>query len=228
MSNLRSKSFLRASHISSAKLKKIWSQVPPNYYDVGIKKNLFQKLWHTHKLTQVKKILPKKSRQILDIGCSSAVLTAKIAKILPKSKITGLDSYKDAIDFAQVKYPHIKFIVADAHNLPFKKAAFDLVICTETLEHLIDPKLALSEMKRVLKKHGAAILSMDSGSLLFRLIWFFWTKTKGRVWQNAHLHEFNAILLEDLIKEVGFKIKKRISSHLGMAITFLAVPKNRI
>lgn len=225
MSHKPNKTSLKANHIPKKKLKKIWAQVPPDYYDQGIEKNLLQKLWHTHKLTQVLKLLPKNSRRILDIGCSSAVLTSEIAKIRPQSRITGLDSYKNAIDFARSKYPHIDFVVADAHKLPFKNRTFDLIICTETLEHVIDPKKVLSEMIRVLEKDGQAIISMDTGSQLFRIIWYFWTKTKGKVWQNAHLHEFNARILEDLIKESGFKIKKKTLSHFGMSITFQAAPK---
>lgn len=212
--------------ISEKRLKKIWAQVPPNYYDEGIAKNIFQKIWHGQKLKQILKILPKDSTKILDIGCSSGVLTAQIAKYLPKSKVTGLDSYDKAITFARSKYPQITFVVADAHKLLFKDKSFDLIICTETLEHVIDPQKVLGEMKRVLKKNGKAIISMDSGSFLFRIAWVVWTKTKGRVWQDAHLHEFNARILEDLIKESGFIIRKKNISHFGMAINFLATVKN--
>ena len=208
--------------ISEKRLKRIWAQVPANYYDEGIKKNIFQKIWHGTKLAQILKILPKDAEKILDIGCSSGVLTAQIAKALPKSRITGLDSYDKAIIFARAKYPKITFVVADAHKLPFGNKSFDLIICTETLEHVIDPGKVLSEMQRVLKKNGRAIISMDSGSLLFRSAWYFWTKTKGKVWKDAHLHEFNAQILEDLIKKSKFRITKKISSHLGMAVTFLA------
>src|SRR3989344_6007770 len=88
-------------------LSPIQAQVPVDYYDQGIAKNLLQRLWHTQKLKQVIKLLPRNAKNILDVGCSSAVLTAEIAKHLPKSKITGIDSYKKAIDFAKVKYPHI-------------------------------------------------------------------------------------------------------------------------
>lgn len=217
---------IKSNHVPKKKLQQIWAQVPPNYYDLGIAKNPLQKLWHTHKLTQVVKLLPKESQRVLDVGCSSGVLTARIAQALPKSaRITGLDSYRAAIIFARRKYPHLNFVVADAHKLPFKNKVFDLVICTETLEHLTDPKKALGEIKRVLIKNGQAIISMDSGSFLFKIIWFFWTKTKGQVWQGAHLHEFNTQILEDLIKNAGFKITKKTTSHLGMAVTILAVPK---
>lgn len=216
---------IKANNVSKKRLQQIWAQVPLDYYDQGIKKNILQKLWHTRKLAQVLKLLPKNSQAILDVGCSSGLLTAEIYKSVPTSKITGLDSYKDAIAFARSKYPTISFIVGDAHKLPFKNKTFDLVVCTETLEHLVDPKKALQEIKRVLKNQGKTIISMDSGSLLFRITWALWIKTKGKVWQDAHLHEFNAKILEDLIRKTGFKIKKVVISHLGMAVTFLAEPK---
>lgn len=216
---------MKPKRLSKKILKDIWDQVPPDYYDLGIKNNLFQKIWHTHKLDQVLKLLPKNSKNILDVGCASGILTAEIAKTFPEGKITGVDCYNKAIAFAQKKYPHINFKVADAHRLPIKDKSFDLVICTETLEHLVDPKKALLEIRRVLKKGGQSIISMDSGNLMFHIIWHFWTKTHGRVWQNAHLHEFNTKVLEDLILESGFRIKKKNYSHLGMAVTFLVSPK---
>lgn len=211
--------------VPKKRLVEIWAQVPADYYDQGIAKNPLQKLWHTQKLQEVIKLLPKDAKRVLDIGCSSAVLTAEVAKNLPSAKVTGIDSYKKAIDFAKSKYPSLELLVADAHKLPFKDNVFDLVICTETLEHVTDPKKTLLEIKRVLTKNGKAIISMDSGSLAFRIIWYFWTKTKGRVWENAHLHEFNAKVLEDLIRQVGFKITKKVYSHLGMAVTFLVAPQ---
>lgn len=212
--------------VPKKKLEAIWAQVPPNYYDQGIENNPFQKLWHTTKLNKVLALLPMNIKTVLDVGCSSAILTSQIKKALPKAKITGVDSYRGAIEFAKTKYKNLNLIVADAHKLPFRDKSFDLVICTETLEHVTDPKKCLTEIKRVLKKNGKAIISMDSGNFLFTTIWFFWTKTTGKVWEGAHLHEFNAKVLEDLIGEAGFKIKKKVYSHLGMAVTFLALPKN--
>lgn len=220
---------IKPNKIPPKRLEAIWAQVPPNYYDVGIEKNLLQKMWHTRKLAEVIKLIPtnpRKNPKVLDIGCSSAILTAHVARHLPKSKIVGLDSYKAAIDFAKKKYPHISFVTADAHKIPFKDKSFDIIICTETLEHVVDPLGVIKEMKRILKKDGQAIISMDSGSLPFRVVWYFWTKTKGKVWEDAHLHEFNAKLLAGLIKKAGFKIKKENLSHFGMSVTFLAIHRS--
>ena len=94
------------------------------------------------------------------------------------------------------------------------------MICYETIEHVTKPLAALKEMGRVLSKNGKLILTMDSGSLLFRIVWYIWENTKGSVWKGAHLHPFNHNQLEGLIKKAGFKIQRKIFSHLGMEVTF--------
>jgi len=50
-------------------------------------------------------------------------------------------------------------IVADIHRLPFSDEEFDVILCTEVLEHVKNPFLAVSEMKRVLKKGGKILLT---------------------------------------------------------------------
>lgn len=207
---------------TSKKLPDIWKQAPPDYYDQGIKSNLLQYLWHTQKIRTLKKIIIKKNYpKILDIGCASGLMTNKIASFFPESKVVGVDIYSNAIDFAKSKYPQISFNIADIHKLPFASGSFDLIICCETIEHVLNPKKALSEIYRVIKKDGIVIIAMDSGNLLFRLIWWFWEKTKGKVWQGAHLHPFHHLELEEVIQSAGFKIKRKHFSHLGMEVSFV-------
>ncbi len=46
-------------------------------------------------------------------------------------------------------YPHQKFVVGDAHSLPFMDKSFDFVVCSHLLEHLYDPACAIDEIVRV-------------------------------------------------------------------------------
>jgi len=61
-----------------------------------------------------------------------------------------------SIDIDPLRNPDI---VGDAHKLPFKDGEFEIILCTEVLEHLTDPRLAISEMRRVLAKDGTLILT---------------------------------------------------------------------
>lgn len=207
-------------NMKTEELRKIWQQVPPDYYEEGILKNPFQKIWHTLKWITIKKMIVGNTKSILDIGCASGWMTAKIAETLYWIPVTGVDVSPEMINYAEIKHPGINFICADAHKLPFGNETFDLIICTEVLEHVSDPLRVLLEIRRCLCPKGKVIISMDSGNLLFKIIWFLWTKTKGKVWKNAHLHEFNREKLQKLFKKTNFKVDKLQISHFGMALTF--------
>lgn len=203
-------------------LYKIWNQVPVTYYQKGVKGNLFQRLWHTHKIKLAERILSRlKFNSCLDVGCASGYMISQIASFFSNAKYFGIDIYDKAIEYAKKEYPNIEFKVASADRLPFEDDIFDVILFYETIEHVENPQECLKEINRVLKKDGTLILTMDSGSLLFRLVWFVWENTKGKIWQRAHLHPFHHTELEQLIQSSGFIIRDKIFSFLGMEVTFI-------
>lgn len=206
--------------MTKEELKKIWGKVPADYYEKGIITNFFQKIWHRRKWEAVKALIPRASRRILDIGCASGWLTARVTELLPRASVTGLDVSPKMISYAQNRHSQVSFVCADGHRLPFPDKYFDLIICTETLEHVVDPLGVLLEMRRSLSPKGKIIISMDTGSRLFNLVWFFWTKTTGRVWQGAHLHQFNPLILERMFKKTDLRILKKKIYFLRMAMVY--------
>lgn len=206
-------------------LEEIWEQVPPDYYQTGVKNNLFQRVWHNWKWNSMKQFfrdLNPEPLRILDIGCASGYLTSQVATFFPHSEVFGIDSYKKAIEFGRKVYPTIKFVVADAHSLPFNNRTFDLITCIETLEHLENPRGVIKEIYRCLKSDGNVLIGQDTNNLLFKIIWMIWTKTNGKVWNDSHIHPYGPAELEQLIKSCDFKIIKKKFSHLGLEAFFLA------
>lgn len=200
----------------------VWDQVPVTYYQQGVKGNLFQYLWHSHKIRLARKILSKlKFNNCLDVGCASGYMVSRIATFFPNAKYFGVDVYDKAIEYAKKNYNNIEFKVSSADKLSFNNNSFDVILFYETIEHVENPKECLKEIIRVLKEDATLILTMDSGSLLFRIVWFIWENTKGRIWQGAHLHPFHHTQLEQLIQSSGFKIKDKIFSFFGMEVTFV-------
>lgn len=199
----------------------IIDQVPVDYYQKGIENNVLQKVWHTNKYNAVFELITTYPQKILDVGCSSGWFISEIAKRFPKAKCYGIDLYNKAIAYGRRLYPNIEFQLADVHEIPFRKNTFDLVICTEVLEHVDDPKRVLLEIKRVLKDNGVAIIELDSGSLLFNLVWFVWTKLQGRVWNDAHLHSFDAKKLNNLFSSCKFRVIEKKKFNFGMAMIFV-------
>lgn len=206
--------------------EKILSQVPPDYYDSGVKSNFFQWLWHGWKFRNLESILKDLKGDILDVGCADGSLTAKLSSKLPKLKFTGIDMYKGAINYANSKWKHIKFVSTDARKLPFGSGKFDSILCVETLEHIPQNHLAVREFYRVLKKDGILVVCQDTDSWLFNFIWFFWTKWKGSVWNGAHVNCMKPGQIEKLLKDNGFEIENKKFSHFGLEVAYRAKKVN--
>lgn len=211
------------NYYSGLNLGEIWDQVPPDYYQKSVETNFFQRMWHSRKLKMVTKFIGEKKnmpKNVLDVGCASGWFLSELALKYPKTSYVGVDVYKKAIDYGKKRYKNLKLICADAHSLPFPNESFDVVICAEVLEHVENPQRVLREIKRVLVKDGVAIIEMDSGNLLFRAIWYWWTHLRRGVWRNSHVHTFNTKLLEDMIKKSGFIITQKKVFNYSMAVIF--------
>ncbi len=206
----------------SASYKKVLGQVPEDYYSSGVNSNLLQKIWHTRKWLSLNQNLANKKGRLLDIGCADGTTTSQIKKLRPDLSVIGIDLYKPAINFANKNNTNIKFIVADAHKLPFKKNHFDVVTTIEVLEHMHDSNQVIGEIHRTLKPDGTLIIVQDTDSLLFKAVWWFWTKSKGSVWKNSHISCMRPNELIRLVKKNGFKIKSTKLVNLGMEIVIEA------
>lgn len=95
--------------------------------------------------------VPKGS--ILDVGCGEGFTLYKLSSAGIGKKLEGIEYSKKAISLGKKQYPDVVIKQGSIYDLPYKDNSFDLVLCTEVLEHMDDPKKALSELVRVSKKY---------------------------------------------------------------------------
>ena len=95
-----------------------------------------------------------KNIEILDIGCGGGLLSNDLSKI--GYHVSGIDIHEEVLQVARNydQFKKVKYIKADALNLPFPDESFDVVCAMDFLEHIEDYQLALKEGTRVLKKNG--------------------------------------------------------------------------
>lgn len=111
-------------------------------------------------LEQIKQLQPG---SILDVGAGEgftleALRLQKIAK-----KIEGIEYTDEAIALGKKLHPQVTIKKGNIYELPYKTNSFDIVLCTEVMEHLEDPEKALKELKRVSNKY--LILSVPNEPL---------------------------------------------------------------
>ncbi len=95
------------------------------------------------------KLLPKFDR-MLDVGAGTGKIAAKFAK---RGRVVASDAsfemLKNARDLAKEDHIYFDVVVCDAHHLCFKDEAFDAVVSSRVLMHVIDWKLMIKELCRV-------------------------------------------------------------------------------
>ena len=195
--------------------------VPKNWYFESIKVDIFQRFWHKRRFEEVSGVIEPVTGKVLDIGCNDGTFSKIILNKSGASQLIGIDVVKKTVDWANSHWKStgkMKFMVADAHKLPFDSGSFDAVFALEVLEHVFDPTKVLNEVKRVLKKNGYAVFLVPSDSLLFRIIWFFWLNfyPRGNVWRETHIQTYKENFLTKISRKVGFKIVVDKKFLLGM------------
>jgi SAM-dependent methyltransferase len=109
-----------------------------------------------------------KDRVIVDLGCGSGY-GSKILADKRVKKIYALDIDQEAINYAKKNYFHtnIKYICSAVENTRLPKRCADVVVCFETIEHLVNPEKLMTEIKRILKPSGILIISTPNKDTSF-------------------------------------------------------------
>ena len=90
--------------------------------------------------------IPPGAQTLLDVGCGRGYFLSRVKEARPELALTGCD----VVD--KVAHDEISFVQGSAGKLPFEDNSFDVVTCSHTLEHIIDPSQAVAELKRVAKQ----------------------------------------------------------------------------
>jgi len=106
----------------------------------------------------------------LDIGCGYGFLISRLNEVCPDSKVTGTDISRYQIMNAKLRRTQGPLVVCCAEYMPFRENIFNFVVCSEVIEHVVDPKASLLEMERMLKNNGYLCISTDNPLSIYRRI----------------------------------------------------------
>lgn len=121
---------------------------------------------------------------ILDIGCGSSPIITYFPEAI------GVDIDEGKLGYMRTKIDN-ELIRMDAHSLSFADNSFDLVLFIETIEHLSNPDKAMSEISRVLRNDGRAIIATpDNSKVLWRIIQWFYDKLMTGAYEEQHTSLF--------------------------------------
>jgi ubiquinone/menaquinone biosynthesis C-methylase UbiE len=99
-------------------------------------------------------------RRILDVGCGTGQLTARIAHELLGAAVTGCDFSHGMLRQATARTRTVRWVRGDAGSLPFRAAAFDAVVSTEAFHWFPDQARAAAELHRVVAPGGIVLVAL--------------------------------------------------------------------
>lgn len=191
--------------------------------DVYNSKNPFVSWIMNKRLDVIAEMILKtpKIRKVLDAGCGEGHLLSKLSAYIQGY---GIDFDERFIRAARKRCPYANFKKEDITNMKFRDNVFDVVVCTEVIEHIENPEKAIEEMKRVLKPDGILIISFPNESLTTLLRFLLRRKP---VKNPEHLNSFSPA---DIKRLVGMELAEQINLPLRFipfALSQLSIMKFR-
>jgi 2-polyprenyl-3-methyl-5-hydroxy-6-metoxy-1,4-benzoquinol methylase len=113
--------------------------------------------------------------KLADLGSGDGILLREIKRqgILPAERLWALDFAPSRVTNAFRQTPNA--ILANLRFTPLQSSSFELVVCSEVLEHTIDPSAIVQEMIRIAKPGGTIIVSFPN-----EVLWRFGRLLLGR------------------------------------------------
>ena len=97
---------------------------------------------------------------VLDVGCGTGLLTARLGDELPGATVVGCDLSEGMLRRAAVRRRALLWVQGNALRLPFRDASFDAVISTESFHWFPDQAAALAEFFRVTAPGGRLLVAL--------------------------------------------------------------------
>jgi ubiquinone/menaquinone biosynthesis C-methylase UbiE len=158
----------------------------------------------------------RRARRLLEVGCGVGAQTDILLRRYPDLHVTGVDASDQNLTRARAHLGALPWAAgrfslerADAGSLPFDAGSFDSAFLCWILEHVPDPALVLSEVRRVLRP-GAPVIVTEVQNATFFLDPY--SPDTLSYWKSFNEHQFDlggdpfvGAKLGNLLQAVGYR-----------------------
>ena len=157
----------------------------------------------------IEPLLPVSTPRVLEIGCGGGGTLAWIKQSGRAQWTVGIELSAEAAAIARTRVDDVRCGDANVLLAGFPEGTFDLVLCLDVLEHLVDPWAALSQIQTLLRPGGRIITSLPNVRhhsvvlpLLFRGRWEY---REAGIMDRTHLRFFSRQGMAALIRGAGLR-----------------------
>lgn len=161
---------------------------------------------HAYTLPAIKYLLPEGTMTILDVGCGNGYIASQLAAM--GHNLIAVDASEDGIAIARKAHPEVRFEVHSAYDdLRDIVVDVDVVVSSEVIEHLYQPKLFLQNAFKVLRPGGNTILTTPYHGYLKNLtlsLFNHWDKHHTVDREGGHIKFFSEKTITRMLNACGF------------------------
>lgn len=174
------------------------------------------------RVREIAKVLLGDSRcKVLDVGCGDGSLLEPFCE---SQQCYGVDISEPQLKKARTKGIRTWRIDLESERLPFANDFFDLVICSETIEHLLDADNLLQEIHRILRLGGIFILTFPNVnqpvSWLMQILFDLPPRFSAR-YKSPHVRDYTLRIIKNILVNFGFEVS-------GVTGTYIYPSEDRI
>lgn len=136
-----------------------------DYYERSI---LPIRLIEQRRLAIIKSMVgPSDGLELAEVGSGGG----HVLRMFPRASITAIDVSDEFLATARKNLAgyDARFIKGEVDKLDLPSESFDRIICTEVLEHTVDPEAILATIARLLRRDGVAVITIPNDPLILKL-----------------------------------------------------------
>jgi 2-polyprenyl-3-methyl-5-hydroxy-6-metoxy-1,4-benzoquinol methylase len=169
---------------------------------------------------EMMRFVPATAQRVLELGCAEGVFAATV-KQRTGAETWGIEYDPDAAERASGAIDRVLVGDADEQIAELPDAYFDVIICNDVLEHLVNPGPTLTQLRRKLNTGGVVVASIPNirfapalSKIVFRKDF---PQNDFGIFDRTHLRFFTRKSIKRLFKSAGFTMQsmKGINAHYG-------------
>jgi SAM-dependent methyltransferase len=152
-------------------------------------------------------------RSLLEIGCGTGLVLARLHDAFPRVALTGADLSLDALEIARRRVPYATLAQFDIRTVPYEEE-FDIVCVLDVIEHLDEDLAALEQSRGALRQGGGIIVSVPQ----HRWLWSAMDE------YGRHRRRYERRRAQTLLHRAGFDVV-RTTSYVSLLLPLVAASR---
>jgi SAM-dependent methyltransferase len=134
----------------------------------------------------------------LDVGCGDGQLVRALSEAHPRARAAGADLSPVQIERNRARMPGVDFFALDIQREKLDRT-FDLVVCSEVIEHVADQRRGVANLAAMVAPRGSLVLTCPTGAMY---------ATERRF---GHVHHPTPRELETHAKDAGLRLVEMLN-----------------